>query len=74
MDLREEDVNTFHPPFLVVGVIAVYSASLESKDLLVEGAFHASLLLLLDVMLVVDLDVQSFLEVSGVPTLLSLGE
>ena len=74
MDLREEDVDTFHPPFLVVGVIAVFSESLESKDFLVEGAFHASLLLLLDVLLVVDLDVQSFLEVSGVPTLLSLGE
>jgi len=74
VDLREDDVDTFHPPFLVVGVIAVFSESLESKDFLVEGAFHASLLLLLDVLLVVDLDVLSFLEVSGVLTLLSLGE
>ena len=74
MDLREDDVDTFHPPFLVVGVIAVFSESLESKDLLVEGAFHASLLLLLDVLRVVDLDVLSFLEVFGVPTLVSLGE
>ena len=74
MDLREDDVDTFHPPFLVVGVIAVFSEYLESKDLLVEGAFYVSLLLLLDVLLVVDLDVQSFLEVSGVPTLVSLGE
>ena len=74
MDLQEDDVDRFHPPFLVVRVIAVFSESLESKDILVEGAFHASLLLLLDVVLVVDLDVQSFLEVSGVPALVSLGE